>query len=91
MEFTKEPFDMNVDHIYTQSQKKRNFYSWIFPGAQGQGHVTLDHNPRFTGIQSSPKERQLQKSCVSFEKECTTRTSNPFFYPNLFGDEIGSI
>ncbi len=28
---------------YTQSQKKRNFSSWIFPGAQGQGHVTLDH------------------------------------------------
>ncbi len=24
---------------YTQSQKKRNFSSWIFPGAQGQGHV----------------------------------------------------
>ncbi len=24
------------------------------------------HNPRFTGIHSSPKERQLQKSCVSF-------------------------
>ena len=29
--------------FYTQSQKKRNFSSWIFPGAQGQGHVTLDH------------------------------------------------
>ncbi len=28
---------------YTQSQKKRNFSSWIFHGAQGQGHVTLDH------------------------------------------------
>ena len=26
---------------YTQSQKKRNFSSWIFLGAQGQGHVTL--------------------------------------------------
>ena len=29
--------------LYTQSQKKRNFSSGIFPGAQGQGHVTLDH------------------------------------------------
>ncbi len=73
---------------YTQSQKKCNFSSWIFPGVQGQGHVTLDHgkwgfrqvvtrsiveimyNPRFTGIHSSPKERQLPKCCVSFEKEC---------------------
>ncbi len=28
---------------YTQSQKKRNFSLLIFPGAQGQGHVTLGH------------------------------------------------
>ena len=27
---------------YNQSQKKRNFSSWIFHGTQGQGHVTLD-------------------------------------------------
>ena len=74
--------------IYTQSQKKRNFSSWIFSGARGQGHVTLDYgksaytmsivkmmyNPRFTGIHSSPKERQLAKCCVSFEKECTKRS-----------------
>ena len=61
--------------IYTHSQKERNFSSWIFTGAQVQGHVTLDHgksayNPRFTGIHSSPKERQLPNCCVSFEKEC---------------------
>ena len=29
--------------FYTQSQKKRNFSSWFFPGAQGQGYVTRDH------------------------------------------------
>ncbi len=28
------------------------------------------HNPRFTGIHSSPKETQLQECCVSFGKEC---------------------
>ncbi len=28
------------------------------------------YNPRFTGIHSSQKERQLPKCCVSFEKEC---------------------
>ncbi len=33
---------------YTQSQKKRNFSSWIFPGAQGQGHMTLDHGKSAT-------------------------------------------
>ncbi len=28
------------------------------------------YNPILIGIHSSPKERQLQKSCVSFETEC---------------------
>ncbi len=32
--------------------------------------VEMMYNPRFTGIHSSPKERQLLKCCVSFEKEC---------------------
>ena len=26
-------------YCYTQSQEKRNFSLWIFPGAQGQGNV----------------------------------------------------
>ncbi len=30
-------------NTYTQSQKKRNFSSWIIQGAQGQGHVTQGH------------------------------------------------
>ncbi len=30
------------------------------------------YNPRFTGVHSSPKERQLQKCCVSFGKECSS-------------------
>ncbi len=29
--------------IYTLSLKKCNFSSWIFPGTQGQGHVTRGH------------------------------------------------
>ena len=33
-------------------------------------HSTLMHNPRVTGIHSSPKERQLQKCCVSFRNDC---------------------
>ena len=48
---------------YTQSQKKHNSPSWIFPGAQDQGYVT---RVIFIGIHFSPKERQLQKSCVFF-------------------------
>ncbi len=28
------------------------------------------YNPSFTGTHSSPKERHLQKCCVSFGKEC---------------------
>ncbi len=35
--------------------------------------VTLDQGqfgPNFTDLHSSPKERQLQKSCVSFGEEC---------------------
>ncbi len=37
------------------------------------------YNPRFTGIHSSPKERQLQKCCVSFGKECTVQDYNFWF------------
>ncbi len=53
------------------------FFLWIFPGAQGQGHVTQDHAemmyaPIFNGIHSSPKEMHLQKCCDSFETECST-------------------
>ncbi len=38
---------------------------------------TAFYNPRFTDIQSSPKETQLQKSCISFWKECIC------LFPNL--------
>ena len=33
---------LSVCFRHTQSQKKCNFSSWIFPGAPGQGHVTRD-------------------------------------------------
>ena len=31
----------------------------------------MTFGPKFTGLHSYPKERQLQKSCVSFGQECT--------------------
>ncbi len=31
--------------------------------------------PKFTDLHSSPKERQLQKSCVSFGEECSALES----------------
>ena len=33
-------------------------------------NVQMKFDPNFTGLHSSPKERQLQKSCVSFGEEC---------------------
>ncbi len=35
---------------HTQSQLKRNFSSWIFPGAQGQVHVTRGHQKSAYGL-----------------------------------------
>ncbi len=32
--------------------------------------VEMTFGPKFTDLHFSPKERQLQKSCVSFEEEC---------------------
>ncbi len=43
--------------LHTLPQKKRNFNFRIF-------------GPNLTGLHSSAKERQLQKSCVSFWEEC---------------------
>ncbi len=39
------PDDSHSVHgiYYSLFQKKRNFSPWIFPGAQGQGHVTWGH------------------------------------------------
>ncbi len=31
----------------------------------------MTFDPKFTDLHSSPKERQLQKKCVSFGEECT--------------------
>ena len=36
--------------FYTQSQKKRNFSSWIFPGARGHCHVTRGHEKSAYGF-----------------------------------------
>ncbi len=44
--------------------------AWGFWQVVTMSIVEMMYNPRFTGIHSSPKERQLQKCCVSFEKEC---------------------
>ncbi len=38
--------------------------------------LLMMYNQGFTGIHSSPKERQLQKSCVSFGKECKKHSHN---------------
>ena len=63
--------------MYTLPQKKRNFNFKIFHGDPGPGSVTPGHvqpgkfGPKFTDLHSSPKERQLQKSCVSFGEECS--------------------
>ncbi len=41
----------------------------------------MKFGPNFTGLHSSPKERQLQKSCFSFEEECTsTKDVHQFRY-----------
>ncbi len=37
-----------------------------------KGNVQTKFGPKFSDLQSSPKERQLQKSCVSFGEECRT-------------------
>ncbi len=38
-----------------------------------RSNVQMKFGPKFTDLHSSPKERQLQKSCVSFGEECTYR------------------
>ena len=70
-------------------KKKHNFNFQIFYGDPGWGSVTQGHvhqgkcswsivemtfGPKFTDLHSTPKERQLQKSCVSFGEECTLRS-----------------
>ena len=77
--------------IYTLPQKKRKFNVPIFPGAPGFLTLiqvmsilsnALDSNLQKTfvlklnGAHSSQKERQLQKSCVSFGEECTYHFSD---------------
>ncbi len=52
---------------HTLFEKKCNFK----PGAPGSLTSTRwCMTPIFTGIHSSPKERQLQKFCFSYQKEC---------------------
>ncbi len=36
----------------------------------------MTFGPKFTDLHSSPKERQLQKSCVSFGEECIDTLSD---------------
>ena len=67
--------------LYTLPQNKRNFNFHIFHGYPRPGSVTPGHvhqgkcpwsnvqmkfGPKFTDLHSSPKEKQLQKNCVSF-------------------------
>ena len=51
---------------YTQSQKKRNFSSWIFPRAQGQGHVTLDHNLESLALTRVSRTEYFRKGTCMF-------------------------
>ena len=60
---------VDYTNVLHSVSKETQLFFIDFSWGPGQGHVTLD-NPRFTGIHSSPKERQLPKCCVSFEKEC---------------------
>ncbi len=48
----------------------RSILKWGFWQVVTMNIVEMMYNPGFTGIHSSPKERQLPKCCVSFEKEC---------------------
>ncbi len=62
--------------IHTLPQMKRKFNFQIFHNEPGPGSVTPGHvhqgkfGPKFTDLHSSPKERHLQKSCVSFGEGC---------------------
>ncbi len=47
----------------------RNF-EWGFWQIVIRSIVEMTFGPKFTDLHSSPKERQLQKSCVSFGEEC---------------------
>ncbi len=38
----------------------------------------MTFGPKFTDLHSYQKERQLQKSCVSFGEECITTESVPY-------------
>ncbi len=54
-------------HGFYLGPRVRFMWPWII----GNLHIGfLNNNPIFTGIHSSPKERRLKKSCVSFETEC---------------------
>ncbi len=49
----------------TPSKNIKRFCQYTRSNAQ------MKFAPKFTDLHSSPKERQLQKSCVSFGEECT--------------------
>ncbi len=58
---------------YSLFQKKCNFSPWIFPGAQGQGHVTwghvkMMHNPRFTVYTLLQKKHNFRNVAFLLEK-----------------------
>ncbi len=71
---------------YTLPRKKRNFnfqilwWPWIrvsdtrwwgFWQIVIRSILEMTFGPKFTDLHSSPKERKLQKSCVSFGEDCT--------------------
>ncbi len=66
------------------------FLKWRFWQVVTLSIVEMMDSPRFTGIHSSPKERQLRKCCVSFEKECTYANRYPVHSSNrvIFTDQI---
>ena len=47
-------------------------FEWVFWQIVVRSIVEMTFVPKLTDLHSSPKERQLQKSCVSFGEECTT-------------------
>ncbi len=59
-------------HGFFLGPRVRVMWPWIMGNLHIGFFVEMMYNPRFTGIHSSPKERQLPKCCVSFDKECTS-------------------
>ena len=55
-------------------QERGRILEWGFWQIGTRSIVKMTFGPNFTDLHSSPKERQLQKSCISFGEECIHTT-----------------